>query len=114
MRIESASVDTGIALRDKHLKKEEFFNVEGFPAITFLSTMVDNHAGRWTVNGVVTIKNISREIFFPFVVVEQDGGFKLSGSFKIDRRDFDVGGSSMSMGDEVTVSVDMCVHAGKK
>jgi polyisoprenoid-binding protein YceI len=114
IRIESTSVDTGIALRDKHLKKKEFLNVEDFPAITFLSTAVDNHTGRWTVNGVVTVKNVSREISFPFAVLEEDGGFKLSGTFKIDRRDFNVGGSSMSMGDEVTVSVDMYVHEGKK
>src|ERR1700716_4298881 len=36
-KIDVASIDTGIAKRDAHLRSAEFFNVAKFPGITFKS-----------------------------------------------------------------------------
>ena len=35
--IETASIDTGLAKRDEHLRREEFFNVDQFPTMTFVA-----------------------------------------------------------------------------
>src|SRR6478609_1115178 len=36
--VNAASINTGIELRNNHLKKEEYFNVEKFPRISMKST----------------------------------------------------------------------------
>jgi len=35
--IDTASIDTGLAKRDEHLRREEFFNVAQYPTITFVA-----------------------------------------------------------------------------
>lgn len=40
--IEAASIDTGVADRDAHLRSPDFFDAEGNPQITFRSTRVEN------------------------------------------------------------------------
>jgi polyisoprenoid-binding protein YceI len=39
--VNSASIDTGIELRNKHLKKEEYFDVKTYPQIKFASTKIE-------------------------------------------------------------------------
>ena len=41
LTIDAASLDTGIQMRDKHLRSADFFDVARFPAITFRSRSVD-------------------------------------------------------------------------
>jgi len=36
----TASIDTGTADRDQHLRSEDFFHVEKFPSLTFVSSKV--------------------------------------------------------------------------
>ena len=40
LSIEAASIDTGIGLRDTHLRSADFFDAERFPTITFESQRV--------------------------------------------------------------------------
>jgi polyisoprenoid-binding protein YceI len=49
--------------------------------------------------GVITIKNTSKEISFPFKQTSKDGGILFDGEFKLNRLDFGVGGKSFSMSD---------------
>src|SRR5205085_12458835 len=35
--VDAKTINTGIDMRDSHLSKEEYFNVEKFPVITFTS-----------------------------------------------------------------------------
>ena len=58
-----ASIDTGEAQRDKHLRSAEFFNVEEFPEITFESTRVeaiDDESSR--VYGNLTMHGVTHEV----------------------------------------------------
>ena len=43
--VSASSINTGIALRDKHLKKEAYFNVETFSEIRFVSIFTN----RWKI-----------------------------------------------------------------
>ncbi|GAA3930942.1 YceI family protein [Streptomyces gulbargensis] len=58
-----ASVDTGIADRDAHLRGEDFFDAERFPLMTFRSTEAAQLGGdRYRVIGDLTIKDVTRPL----------------------------------------------------
>ena len=104
--VDAKSVNTGINLRDNHLRKEEYFDVKKYPVIRFVSSKItpSSKAGTLFIFGKLTIKNVTREISFPFTAVPQEGGYLFSGEFKINRIDFEVGESS-SVSDNLTVTL---------
>lgn len=61
--IDAASIDTGTAQRDDHLRSPEFFGVEKFPELRFRSTRVEDlGGGRLRVIGELTIRDTTREV----------------------------------------------------
>ena len=63
--IGTASLDTKMAARDKHLHAADFFDVEHYPTMTFTSQRIealDQAAGHYRVTGTLTIREISREV----------------------------------------------------
>ena len=103
--VNAKTVDTDMEARDNHLRKAEFFDVEKYPTLNFRSTKVTttNKDGYLFMFGVITIKNVSKEISFPFTQKSKGDGIIFEGEFKLNRRDFGVGGKSFSMADELTV-----------
>lgn len=99
--VDVKTINTGIEMRDSHLKKEEYFNVTKYPTINFSSSAVT----ATNVTGNLTIKGISKQVSFPFTVSRAANGFVFEGSFTINRKDFDIGSSSFSLGNEVTVNL---------
>ena len=57
--------------------------------------------------GVITIKNVSKDISFPFTQTSKDGGILFKGDFKLDRKEFGVGGSSFSLSDDVSIQLSI-------
>ncbi|MBG9375651.1 YceI family protein [Panacibacter sp. DH6] len=98
---DAKTVNTGIEMRDNHLRKEEYLNVEKYPLISFASTSVTGN----TIKGNLTIKGVTKEISFPFTVKPSNGGYLFEGSFDINRRDFGVGGGSVSLSNNLSVSL---------
>lgn len=61
--MKTASVDTGAADRDGHLKSEDFFDVEQYPEITFAATRVQDVDGsNFDLVGDLTIKGVTKEV----------------------------------------------------
>ena len=61
--VKVASIDTGEAQRDEHLRSADFFDAEQFPEITFESTRVEAiDDERTRVTGNLTMHGITREI----------------------------------------------------
>ncbi len=107
--IDAATVNTGNGSRDGHLKKEEYFDVVKFPKVSFASTKItgSGKAGQYTMEGMLTIKGISKPVSFPFVVSAEGNKNLFTGQFKINRRNFKVGGNSLVLSDDVTVSLNV-------
>lgn len=95
VEIETASIGTGSADRDAHLRSPDFFDADAHPTITFASREVRaKDDGRYDVVGDLTMHGRTREIVLDTEVGEpiQDP-FGLtrraaSASTKIDRRDW--------------------------
>ncbi|MET9935717.1 MULTISPECIES: YceI family protein [unclassified Streptomyces] len=61
--VKIASVDTGIADRDGHLRSGDFFDAERFPLMTFRSTRAEQLGGdAYRITGDLTIKDVTRPL----------------------------------------------------
>ncbi|MGA6163241.1 YceI family protein [Amycolatopsis magusensis] len=61
--IKAAAIDTGIKMRDDHLRSPDFLDVERYPVIEFASTGLRQHGPvNWTMHGVLTLHGQRREV----------------------------------------------------
>jgi polyisoprenoid-binding protein YceI len=104
--IEANSIDTGIGMRDNHLRSEDFLDVRRFPTISFVSRRVEGRGGRVNVAGQLTIHGVTREIVVPVEVSLTERALVASGELVINRRDYGVMYQSFlnPIGDDVRVS----------
>ena len=107
--VNTSTINTGNEARDRHLKKEEYFDIGKYPLISFVSARISNSTKPDVLfmEGKITIKDITRAISFPFTVTPRPDGYLYEGTFKLNRRDFGVGGSSMVMSDSLSVSLSV-------
>lgn len=103
------TIDTDNERRDKHLKSDDYFDAEKFPLIRLLSTKIETttSTGNLLFTGMLTIKDVTKNIQFPFTITPKDGGYLFMGNFTIDRQVYGVGGNSATMGDNVDISISV-------
>lgn len=91
------SVNTGVEMRDKHLKSDDFFSAEKFPEMKFKSTSITKDKNNsYILKGSLTIKDVTKEISVPVtfggVTKNQQGktvlGFQTK--FKVNRLDYNI------------------------
>lgn len=97
--IEVPSIDTGIEMRDNHLRSADFFDAEIHPTMTFKSTSTTTVSdGKYKVTGDLTFHGITKPITLDVThrgTIEhpQNGktisGFTISGNVK--RSDYNLG-----------------------
>ena len=106
--LDANSVNTDNSLRDDHLRGETYLDIKNYPKIRFVSTKVQpsNKSGIWFVSGKLTIKGHTKDISFPFSATAAMGGYLFKGTFKIMRKEFEVGGTS-TISDEMDVSLSV-------
>jgi polyisoprenoid-binding protein YceI len=95
--IEAASIDTGDAQRDGHLRGPEFLDVERYPEIRFRSTEVRHTEGaRGQIVGDATVRDVTRQVVmdveYTGAAVDPWGNERAGfvGRFEIDREDFGI------------------------
>lgn len=113
--IDVKTIHTGINQRDNHLRSEDYFEVARYPLIHFTSARITTSTSKayLFVFGKLTIKDVTKEISFPFKVTPQNDGYIFEGEFKLNRRDYNVGGGSITMGDSVTLSLKVLAKTHK-
>ncbi len=119
--IDAASVNTGHAQRDEHLRGPDFFDVSKHPTLTFVSKNVSKaDGGRLKVTGDLTIHGVTREITVdvegPTAEVKDPwGNFRrgATATTKINRKDFGLtwnkvlDGGGLVVADEVNIYVEV-------
>ena len=78
---------------EEHLKNEDFFDTEKYPKSTFEIT-ADNEN---TIEGVLTIKGISKKIKFDYKGQLKKGILTIVADIIVDRTDFDINYKSSSI-----------------
>jgi polyisoprenoid-binding protein YceI len=118
--IQAASIDTGTPDRDAHLRSQDFFHVEQYPAITFASTAIAARGGdQFDVTGDLTMRGVTKRITLPVTFLgkakdpwgNEKIGFETETT--INRKDYgltwnaalETGG--FLVGDEVRISVSI-------
>lgn len=97
---------------DYQVQKQYYFNVEKFPTIHIRSNQIisGNKPGEFKMDASLTIKNITKKISIPFSVTNQNGKTLFLSNFEINRRDFRIGGNSISLSNTVKISLKVVVN----
>jgi polyisoprenoid-binding protein YceI len=64
--IQSASLSTGNDQRDAHLHSADFFDVDRYPEVRFVSTDVQRDGTDWSITGDLTIGEVTKPVTVPF------------------------------------------------
>jgi polyisoprenoid-binding protein YceI len=114
MTAQSNSVNTGLEMRDNHLKTADYFDAEKFPTLTFKSTSVKKGKGNnYTIVGDFTMHGVTKVVT---LVGTNTGsaknragndvaGLQITGIVK--RSDFGVGEAGPGLSDEVNLIADL-------
>jgi polyisoprenoid-binding protein YceI len=117
--IQAASIDTGVADRDAHLRSADFLDVETFPTLVFRSTGVRPDGEDYVMSGELTIRGKTRLVELTIEVegtaTDPFGNLRVGfeGHTVISRKDFgltwnvalETGG--FLVGDKVKISLDI-------
>ena len=116
--IKTPSIDTDNDDRDNHLRGGDFFEVEKFPTMTFVSKKVAaKDADTLEVTGDLTIKGVTKPITIPVDVLGtaktpngEKAGFETS--FTVNRKDYGINwnrvmDSGAVLGDDVKVTISI-------
>lgn len=104
--IDVNTINTGITMRNNHLKEEEYFNATKYPRIILQSvSFTKENDGTFKGLFKLTMKGITKTVSIPFSYTETGNEATFKGSFSINRRDYNVGGSSWTMSDNATVTI---------
>jgi polyisoprenoid-binding protein YceI len=118
--IDIATVDTGVAARDNHLKSPDFFDTAKFPTMTFKSTSVAKVGDHYAVTGDLMLHGVTKSVVLNLEMPgkEQIGMDKkphrgFTATTTINRKDFGLtwngtltSGDSV-LGDDVKIELDI-------
>jgi polyisoprenoid-binding protein YceI len=116
--IQTKTVDTGVAMRDRDLRSANFFDVEKYPTITFQSKRAEKKGEDTVLVGDFTMHGVTKEIALPLVLkgpIKDPWGnnrIGLQGKTKLNRKDYgltysktlETGG--LVVGDEIEIDIN--------
>lgn len=111
VEIDAASVNTGSADRDKHLRGADFFSVREFPKITFTSQKITQSKDGYKITGELSMHGQTKQVVADGRVIgagKDPWGNQRVGveaQFTVNRMDYGVDYMPDGLGKEVTVMV---------
>lgn len=119
--IDAASINTGVAKRDEHLRSADFFDTARYPTVTYVSKKVEKSGkDRLKVYGDLTLRGVTRPVVLdvegPTAAYRDPWGKTRRGASAtatINRRDFGltwnkvIEAGGVLVGDEVKIILEM-------
>lgn len=96
IKIDTKSINTNHAERDKHLRSKDFLNVSKFPEANFVSTQIDEKGSELLVTGNLTLHGVTKPISITASKVGEGkdpwGGYRagFTGSTEIKMADYGI------------------------
>jgi polyisoprenoid-binding protein YceI len=124
--IKAASIDTDNERRDNDLRSANFFDVENYPEITFVSKKIEKQGEGYVAIGDFTMHGVTKEVALPFTILgkvkDQRGNTKLGieSGMKLNRFDYEVKSDrtlddgSLVVSKEVEVNLTLAAVARKQ
>jgi polyisoprenoid-binding protein YceI len=98
LRIKAASLDTGNATRDKHLRSPDFFDASNHEMLTFiLLSVTDGAVGGLELQGVLSIHGTDLQLVAPLQVEAGSDQITVSTTVEVERAAAGVGWSKAGM-----------------
>jgi polyisoprenoid-binding protein YceI len=120
-KIKAASINTGVADRDQHLRTPDFFDAAKYPEITFKSTSIKPSGKRdvYNVTGNLTMRGVTKQVTLPVTFLgfirdpwgNDKAGFSLTTT--VNRKDYGINwnkaldNGGVLLGDDVDISINL-------
>jgi len=105
--VDTKTISTDNSMRDDHVRSDEFFDAAKYPKILLKSISIKHKSGnKYTGQFNLTIKNKTKTVEIPFTYTAKGTLSDFTGSFRINRLDYGIGDSSLTLSDEVIISID--------
>ncbi len=119
--VDATSIETGVDMRDDHLRTNDFLDVPNHPKITLKSSSLSRKSDSvWDLTADLTIRGVTKPVVFTLEYHGSGPGMSpgsqvvaFSASAEIDRRDFGVNfnsvleGGGIVVGNKVTIEIEV-------
>ena len=111
LEIDTYSIDTNHAERDKHLRSEDFLDIKKYPTASFKSTKYIGDAESGVMEGILTLHGVSKKIKIDVKKVGEGTdpwkGYRAGfiGTYTLSRRDFGISYDLGPAGDTMEFSL---------
>jgi polyisoprenoid-binding protein YceI len=117
--IQTKSINTGVQMRDDHLRTADFFDAGKFPTITFKTKSVERKDDQITLLADFTMRGVTKEIRLPVKIngpiKDQEGTTRigLEGRITVKRKDYGINFNAVlesgvaMVGEEVAIEINM-------
>lgn len=97
LTIDATSLDTGNGFRDRHLRSEDFFDVDGYPQVRFSSTQVERRRGTMRIRGRLVVGGRTVPVAVDATVRELGDSLEIEGTTTVDYRELGMTHSPLKM-----------------
>lgn len=106
--VAAETINSGIGMRDNHLREDSYFDVKKYPLIIIKSQTIVKAPGEnnYTFTGTLTMKGVTKTISFLFTSKAENSGYEFKGNFNINRLEYNVGPDN-SIDKNVEVDLDV-------
>ena len=92
-------------MRDNDLQSEKYIKADKYKLIEVKSVKLYPKGPQFAGMFNVTIKGVTKQVEIPFEFTETGNEATFKGNFTINRRDFGVGGKTLTMAEELEVNI---------
>ncbi len=115
LRIDLASIDTGVREVNEEVVGAQWFDVKRHPDARFDMRQIQSQGGgRFQINGTLTLKGVTQPVVLDAVLKPGASQAMMEGSFVIKRLDFGIGGGVWGdvkvVANEVTVQFQLVLR----